>query len=361
MNLPKALVCVVLSVAMPLSLNAQPTSKQDFQTVPVAEGIYAFIASESDSGVVQGNVILIVGDESALVVDSGQLPPLTRRMVAEIRKLTSKPVRLLVNTHWHGDHLLTDHIFRDAFPGLSLVAHSETRRLGEKNYATWPERVKEFPKMVATLRERLNSGKKKDGTPLTDEEKLGYEADASALEAVLPDLGDTRYTPADITFTQEITFYLGKREVKVMNLGRGNTPGDAVLWVPDAKVLITGDTVVFPTPYSFGSFHSEWIEVLNKMVGMNAAHIIPGHGPVMHDAAYLKTLVALLEDTRQQVRTAVNDGLSLEDTRKRVTLAKWKDQLAGDDRYRRRAFTDFYLQPGIERAYKEAKGEPLAE
>lgn len=354
-----ALACTLLLAAG--TLPAQAQTDHDFETATVAEGIYAFIAKESRSGVVQGNVVLIAGDDGAILVDSGQFPPLARKMVAEIRKLTSQPVRALVISHWHGDHLLAVDTFQQSFPGLRVVAHAETRRLGAKNYADWPERVRSFPKLIATLRERVAAGKRKDGTPLTEDEKVSYQTDADALEAVLPDVSESKCVPPDTTFLQEITFYLGKREVRVSNLGLGNTMGDAVTYVPDARVLITGDTVVYPTPYSFGSFHSEWIEVLKKMIALDALLIVPGHGPVMNDASYLKTLIALLEETREQVRAAVKQGLTLEQTRKQMNLEKFRNQLAGNHPDRQRAFRDFFEQPGIERAYKEAKGEPRTE
>jgi glyoxylase-like metal-dependent hydrolase (beta-lactamase superfamily II) len=128
---------------------------------------------------------------------------------------------------------------------------------------------------------------------------------------------------------------------------------------PDAKVVAAGDHVVNPTPYSFGSYHGEWIETLKKLKALGAAAMVPGHGPVMRDTAYVDTLIELLGATRSRVAAAAKDGLSLEDTRKNVDLGDFKQRLAGDDLWRRRAFDDFFLTPGIERAYKEAKGEPM--
>jgi glyoxylase-like metal-dependent hydrolase (beta-lactamase superfamily II) len=335
--------------------------QQNYEIVQVAEGIHAFVAGESRSGVVQGNIVLIVGQEAALVVDAGQFPSTARRVAADIRRLTDRPVRVLVNTHWHGDHLLANHVLQESFPGLVTVAHAETRRAGPKFYGEWAKQVAEFPRMIQTLRERVATGKKRDGSPLSDDEKAGYAADADDLSAVLADVQDSRYTPADMTFEDEVTFHLGGREVRVSRLGRGNTAGDAVLWVPDAKVLVTGDTVVYPTPYSFGSFHGDWIGVLERMIALQPAKVVPGHGPVMSDTSYLRTLIELLAETRRQVRAAVQAGLNLEQTRKKVDLRRFERRLAGDSPDRARAFRDFFLVPGLERAYKEAKGEPLEE
>src|ERR1041385_6300288 len=86
-----------------------------YDTVKVADGIWAFVAPETKSGLVSGNSIAIIGDDGVLVVDSGQIPSLTRRMIAEIRQKTDKPVRSLVNTHWHWDHNFGNFVYREEF------------------------------------------------------------------------------------------------------------------------------------------------------------------------------------------------------------------------------------------------------
>ncbi len=352
------LFCLIFSCVL---VGADAPTRHDFEMVQVAEGIYSFIANESNSGSVQGNVTLIVGDKSAVLVDAGQFPSLAERMALKIREVTQKPVRVLINTHWHGDHLLANYIFKEKFQGLIMVAHAEAVPMMLKYYGKWDEEVAGFPKTIETIREHIKTGKRRDGTPMDEEQKLGLQIDTDALEQDLPEVRRMKFEPPDMTFTKEVHFDLGNRDVKVVNYGWGNTAGDAVIIVPDAKVLITGDTVVYPTPYSFGSNHGEWIKVLNQLIAVDAVKIVPGHGPVMEDTSYIKTLIALLEDVRTQVRAATKEGLDLTAVRKRVTLDDWKTKLAGDDKYRRRAFRDFFVNPGIEQAYKEAKGEPLTE
>jgi len=330
------------------------------ETVKVAEGIYAFVAPEARSGVVQGNAVIVIGEDGVLAVDSGQVPSLTRRMIAEIRTLTDKPVRVLANTHWHGDHLLGNAEYRKAFSGVVVLAHAETRRFAGKNYVDFAAKMeKTLPEVVQEHRAALQKGKTKEGRTLSDEDREYLQVEIADIESILPELHDSEYVPADVTFEQEVTVHLGKREVQVMHLGRGNTEGDVVVYVPDAKVLVTGDLVVNPTPYSFGSFLGEWIETLRKVIAMGATTIVPGHGPVMKDTAYIETVIGLLQEVRSQVQAAVKEGLSLEDTRKRVNLEDYRKRLAGEDLWRKRAFADFFVTPAVERAYKEAKGEPL--
>ena len=91
-------------------------------------------------------------------------------------------------------------------------------------------------------------------------------------------------------------------------LGRGNTAGDAVTYVPDARVVAAGDLVVLPAPFSFGSYPGDWIETLRKLLALDAVAIVPGHGPVLRDQEYPKTLIRLLESLRAQVGEAVRCG-----------------------------------------------------
>lgn len=360
----RVLIITILVAMWAAGAPADPITKPGFETEKVAEGIYAFIANESNNGVVQGNVVLIVGETSAMLVDSGQYPSLAELMSKKVREITDKPVRLLVNTHWHGDHLLSNFVFKKAFPGILVLVHEETERNSAKYYAKFPEQVAGYPKMIEDLRKMAKDGKAPEsGRTLTEEEKIGLQMDADALEAGLVDLQNSRYEPADMTFQKEVHFDLGKRSARILNLGWGNTAGDTLILIPDAKVLVTGDTVVYPTPYSFGSNPNEWIEVLKKMMALEVTTYVPGHGPVLKDASYIETVIALLEDVRTQVRAVLKEkpNATLKEVRQQVKLENWNQHLAGQDKYRQRGFQDFFVAPGIECAYKEAKGEPITE
>jgi glyoxylase-like metal-dependent hydrolase (beta-lactamase superfamily II) len=358
-------------LALPLLLAAsviappdpgRPGPHQAYELVTLADGVYAFIAPEGRTGTVQGNSMAVVGDDGVLVVDTGQFPELTRRMIADIRKLTVQPVRFVVNTHWHGDHLLGNHEYKVAFPAAVVVQHAETRRLADKSYPGFAKSAAtEFPQYVKDLRAALTRGTRRSGQDLSDLDKDYYGRQADELEAAIRELDRMPHTPADVTFESGLTVHLGKREVRILHLGRGNTGGDTVIHVPDAKVVAAGDMVVYPSPYSFGSRLGEWVVTLRKLQAMGATHLVPGHGPVLGDGAYVNEVIDLIEDTRRQVLAAVKDGLGLDDTRKRVDLTRFRQRLAGEDYWRGRAFDEFYLQPAVEQAYKEAKREAIVE
>jgi cyclase len=346
------LVCALAGLA-----SAQSNAAKTYEKIKVAEGVYAFIASEPKSEIVSGNSVAVIGDDGVLVVDSGHFPSLTRKMIADIRQVTDKPVRFLVNTHWHPDHLFGNYVYRETFPGVVIISTPSTREEANKQVPTtyMKEMMDQIPGYSETLRQRLQTGKKKDGTPLTAADRQRYQDLLDDCQFFLPELQKAKYEPPSETFDQSVTVYLGKRQVNIMFLGRGNTAGDAVIYVPDAKVLMTGDLVVNPTPYSFGSFLTEWIETLKKLEAMDATTIIPGHGPVEHDKEYIKQVRSLLESTTSQVQQAVEAGLSLDDTRKKVDLESFRRQFAGDSPRWNADFQEGFVDPAVKRAYREAK------
>ena len=120
-------------LAAPRVASAQARSPADYpsvltyRTVRVAEGVYAFITPEERSSFQAGNSVAVIGDDGVLVFDTGNIPSMTRRQIAEIRRLTSRPVRWVVNSHWHPDHTLGNAEYRKAFPGVTVIGTSATR------------------------------------------------------------------------------------------------------------------------------------------------------------------------------------------------------------------------------------------
>src|SRR4051812_40691137 len=118
---------LILAVAASAQTNTYRETLLAYHQVQVADGIYAFVSPESKVPLVSGNQIAIIGEDAVLVVDSGHFPSLTKRVIADIRKLTDKPVRYLVNTHWHADHVSGNGEYKAAWPGVSFISTPETR------------------------------------------------------------------------------------------------------------------------------------------------------------------------------------------------------------------------------------------
>jgi cyclase len=328
-----------------------------YATVQVGEGIYAFVPPEPASGVVSGNSMIVIGDDGVLVVDTGRFPTLARKMIADVRRLTNKPVRYIVTTHWHPDHNLGNAEYARAFPGVTILAHAETRRLILKNLPKQVEIQRHSQETLDELKEAERRGKHKDGRPFSDDERAYIASTIPPLEATLADAKELALAPPTATFEGEgVSVFLGKREVKILHLGRGNTAGDTIVYVPDAKVLATGDLVVSPSPYPEWCYPREWIDTLGKLIAMDARAIVPGHGAVEHDFGYVKTERDALSALRTQMQAAAGRGLTLGQATASLDLEEFRRRMAGDDPVRNRWFRTEFVETAADRAYQEAKG-----
>ncbi len=338
-----------------------PKAMQGTKTVEIADGVHLFLHPDATEDWPQGNTIVIEGDRGLFVVDSAYLPSTARDDLRLIRTLSKKPVRYLLNTHWHYDHNLGNAVYAEAWPAAEIVAQAETRRLMDANVAGYPARViapgSQPAKTLATLREQLASGKNADGRALSDAEREALRRNIAARQNEMTELAAWTYTRPTLIFDQLLTLDLGHREVSVRHHLRGNTPGDAFVYLPHERILITGDLLVAPVPFAFNSYPSEWIRTLHALADLDPKVIVPGHGPVQNDTTYLREVTALLEAVVGRVREATGRGLRLEETRKTVTLDDYRKRFAGDDPARAGLFDEVFLRPIIERAFMEATGQ----
>jgi glyoxylase-like metal-dependent hydrolase (beta-lactamase superfamily II) len=212
---------------------------------------------------------------------------------------------------------------------------------------------------VAQIDAILESGIAPDSTPLTDERRARLEGQRQMAERLLPDFMDFEPIPPTVTFERDLTLHLGNRTVELHYFGRGNTRGDIVAYLPESKVLATGDLVVNPVPFSLGSYLGDWIETLAAVSEFDADFVITGHGPVQPDMEYVLSVRGLLQAVMAQVKDAAERGLTLEETREAVDLSEYQTQFAGDDRMRNRFFEAYFETPAVERAYLEVTGQEL--
>jgi glyoxylase-like metal-dependent hydrolase (beta-lactamase superfamily II) len=343
--------------AAPRPAVAQP-KVPTFQRTQLAEGVHALVFDNPLGPAVDGTALVVINDADVLVVDTQNTAETARTVIAEIRRLTSRPVRYVVNTHWHGDHHVGNQAYEEAFPGVEFIAHPNTRRdietQSNPGMARFRERV---PQMITDTRQRLAGGTRRDGTPLSAEERGELEATASLLEWLSRDAQRYRPVLPTITVDRELVLHRGSRTIEIRYLGRGNTRGDLVVVLPAERIVATGDLLVNPVPYSFGSYLGEWAETLRAVRALPVDVIVPGHGAIQRDRAYLDQVVALLERTLAQAKQAVARGLDLEGTRAAVNLDSLRLRFTNGDRAREAAFAAYFATPAVERAFREAKGE----
>lgn len=359
MRRPLSAIVLLLAIVRPLT--AEPAYRTH-RVVQLADGVYGFLWREA-AVAPEPNVLIIVNDRDVVVVDSDLFPSSARTVVREIKRLTSKPVRYVVNTHWHGDHLFGNSVFRDAWPGVEFVAHANTRiDAAARAFPGIPKDVEENGASLKQIREILRTGKNPDGRPGSPAGLAFLRNEVvPELELYVKDIPKVRTVLPDLTFTDSLVIHRGTRTIALHYLGLGNTRGDVVVWLPSERILATGDLVVSPTPFGLGSYYVEWATTLDRLAAFDAQTLFLGHGAMQHDADYVHQLRDLLNDLVSRVKAGVDSGATLEEVKRTVTLADWEAKFAGEDRLKRQAFEEFFVQPAVERTWHQLKGDPDSE
>ena len=324
----------------------------------VAPGVHLIRHPDAPDEFPQSNTTVVIGERAVLVVDSCYLPSAAREDIAEIKRWTDKPVRYVVNTHWHYDHQMGNAAYRDAFPGVSILAHAETRNqiagYDPGWFSRFPDRARQFQKL-------LDDGKDGDGRALSDNDKKTYRDAIAGLAPVGREYAELAPRASDLTpdatFDEALTIDLGGRVAEVRFLGRGNTAGDTVVWLPKERVLAAGDLVVHPVPYLGGGFPAEFVRTLGRLVELDPLLIVPGHGELLRGTAYPRMIAEFIAVVNAQVSAAVyrlgNGSRNVADIQKAVEgaldVAGWRQRFAGDDPDSRDTFDGFSF-PGLVRA-----------
>lgn len=355
-----ARVCLcALMLFSPLIVSGQAGN---FELVKVADGVYAAIRREPPGLTVNANSVFIINEQDVVVVDTTLTPGTAREVLAALRRLTSKPVKYVVNTHWHDDHIMGNQVFRDAFPGVEFIAHARTREYLPTTGLTNRKQAMGaggYPSFIAFLRKQLEKNESVFGGPMNEEERTTYASDIKIAEAYMAENPTVEIILPTITLEDRLTLHRGSRTIEILYPGRGHTSGDIVVHLPREGVLITGDLVIAPVPYVGNpqSHPGEWSQTLDKLIALHPTAIIPGHGPVLRDDSYLKLMARLFASIKQQVAAAVARGETLEQTRKSVNLDEFRKLFAGDSRMRRDIFGSYVVGPAIDAAFNDASAK----
>jgi glyoxylase-like metal-dependent hydrolase (beta-lactamase superfamily II) len=331
----------------------------NFEMVRVADGVYAALRKEPPGLTVNGNSVFIINDDDVIVVDTTLTPGTAREEIAALRKLTAKPVRYVVNTHWHDDHIMGNQAYREAYPGVEFIAHANTRNylpttgLNNRRLAMSPQG---YPGFIVALRRRLEQNQSVFGGPMDEEERATYASDIQIAERYMAEDPAAQVILPTVTLEEGLQLHRGDRVIDIRYLGRGHTSGDIVVHLPKEGIVIAGDLVIWPVPYVGNpqSHPGDWGATLERLVALPHTALIPGHGPVLRDDSYPKLLARLFATMRQQVEAAVTRGYTLEQVRKEVNLSEFEKLLVGDSRMRRDIFGSYVMGAGVAAAFNDA-------
>jgi cyclase len=283
----------------------------------LADGVYLLRAPEALDRWTATNAVVVINQDDVTVFDSFTRPDTARMAIAEIRAVTPKPVRTLINSHWHQDHWSGNDEFRKAFPGIQIIATAETR--GYMSRMGSPFLIDGTRVGLARSRDALASaiktGKTADGRVLTDALRREQERDIEETSRFVDEvLAIPRVLP-DVAFRDELTFWRGGREFRLFSM-TGDATGSAVLYLPAEKILVTGDVLVSPPdgqgppPWTTNSYAiSPWLTSLRRLEAFDADLIVPGQGPAMRDKGYLRLTVQLFAGVVDGVQRALERGI----------------------------------------------------
>jgi glyoxylase-like metal-dependent hydrolase (beta-lactamase superfamily II) len=327
----------------------------------VAEGVYLFTTTPYADVGLSGNSVAILSDDGVLVFDSNATPETAATVLAEIRKLTGKPVRYLVNSHWHWDHWGGNQTYLAAFPLLQIITHEKTRELMLTVEPRWNEKglKEDLPQFIDGFEKQIAAAKAKNAPPeriKAAEERLAADRNFLAQKQSL------RKAYPNVTFSDSMTIMLGSREIQVLH-AQAITPGDTYLYLPKEKVLVTGDILLSPYPFAIGgTYPAEWLKTLQKFAALEATVIIPGHGDAQTNTNFLRGNVAMFQEVMQRVKADKAKGMTVEQTLEAV--AKQNADLAArigiKDTETAGAFKAYFLDAFVKRAYRELDG-PLGD
>jgi cyclase len=327
---------------------------------PLGSNVYAAIRSEPLGLAVNANSLFVVNDDHVVVVDAQFTRQATQENLAALRRITNKPVRYVINTHWHDDHVAGNQVYRDTFPQVRFIAHRDTRAdLIERGRTNRKGQVEYAPPALDRFERLLGMGLGGDSTPSTEAERASISSAVRIMRQYVAENAGYREELPDSLFDRRLTLTSGGRAVEVRWFGRGNTRGDAVTYLPNEGIVSTGDLVVAPIPFGFGSYPTEWIAVLDSIKALRPRVIVPGHGPVMRDLTYVSTVQRMLVTAREQTLAAVAKGLSADSALAVVRLDSLRNDVAGDEKQMKVMFASFFRRPVVTRAYEEAKGGTL--
>jgi glyoxylase-like metal-dependent hydrolase (beta-lactamase superfamily II) len=275
----------------------------------IGPDLYAFTAEgDPNSGV-------IVGDDGVMVIDAQATPVMARQVIDRVAEITDKPIKYVLLTHYHAVRVLG----ASAYAGAEILASEATRALiVERGKADMDSEIGRFPRLFR------------------------------AVESI-PGL-----TWPSVTFPDQMSVWLGRREVRIMHIGRGHTAGDVVAFVPDANVVFSGDLVEYHSACYCGDAHfTDWPATLDRLAEFSAKALLPGRGAALKTPKQVADGIALTEDFLTTlygtVTESVSKGRSLKETYDAARRVM-------DPKFSSFAIYEHCMPFNVSRAYDEAKG-----
>lgn len=314
-------LAAVLLVAT-FSAKAQPgrvVESASHRFTEYTDGVWHAVGTGSVN--VMSNAMVLVGEFDTLVVDSHVTPAAARSLLDSLAVITDKPVRYLVNSHYHFDHAHGN----QSFPReVEIIGHSFTRGKlsGELGNVLEESTFKSFSDAVPALVTQLETQVASEADPARKAElteRLRVQRDyMNAIPEVRP-------TPPNITLESKMTLFQalarGSREIQLLHLGRAHTGGDVVIFLPQSRIVFTGDMLLPGLSYMGDGFVNEWPATLAALEELDFEWVFPGHGQPFNDRSIIDNFQAYLTDLWQKTSALKQQGISVADAATTIDLS----------------------------------------
>ena len=302
-----------LLLAILLLLPSSCLAAEDlFDIKPMADGVYAAIAKPAYK--VNCNAAIIVLGDGVLVVDTHSKPSAARALIEQIKKLTPKPVKYVVNTHFHWDHYQGNEAYPSSWPaGVEIISSEATReniqRIG----------IPRIKNEIVTMPQEIVNLKKDLEKAAGAEQKKAIEENIRQAEAYFSELKMMQVTLPTMTFDRSLILRRGPRTVEILWLGLAHTDGDVFVFLPNEKIIVTGDALHGWTPFMGDSYPYEWIKTLDAAEKLDFNSVLGGHGDVMHGKLRFELWKQYFQDLMDRTAAAYAEGATLEQAQKTVS------------------------------------------
>ena len=281
----------------------------------VAEGVY--YATATGSMTIGSNAVVIENDADVLLVDPGITPAAATAFIANVKTLTSKPVKYVVDTHYHYDHAFGNQVFG---ADVTIIGHDTTRRrlagpgsLKERTYLT--NGTGAIATRFTLLKRQISEAPDPQQRAILERQLAIHQQYADEQPRIKP-------TPPNATLSRDMTLHRGSREIQIRYLGRAHTDGDVVVFLPKERMVATGDMITSALSYTGDAFVEEWPATLEQVMMLDFDTVLPGHGNVFKGKDHIRNLQAYWRDFYQQATALRKQGVPPEEAAKRIDLTK---------------------------------------
>jgi glyoxylase-like metal-dependent hydrolase (beta-lactamase superfamily II) len=277
----------------------------------VSDGVY--YATASGTMTVGANSPIILTDTEAIVIDSEITPAAARALIADLKAITDKPVRYVIDSHYHYDHAFGNQVFG---PEVQIIGHENTRKrlLGNTmEQYTYLNSVQPVPARVEALRKRIADEK-------DPAQKSVLERQVANSLAYLEQVKEIKVTPPGVTLDRKMTLFRGGREIQLLYFGRGHTDTDLVVFLPKERIVCTGDLMESVISYMGDAYAAEWPATLDRLMELDFDTVMPGHGVVFTGKARIQEFQRYLREALKQATELKKAGVPADAAAPRIDL-----------------------------------------